>query len=304
MNKPFVSVVVDTISARENCGTTPLPDFVSACLAAIDAQTYPRELRETIVVVDDRFVSVDELRKRYPPVRWAVTPSVNYFANKNAGAALTSGQIVALIDADCVAAPDWLERLVSRFEPDVAAVAGYTRYAGRSLGALTFSVPDFGYVAGENEASGFNISNVALRREVLLEHPFDARIRRDGGCYLLFHQLRGAGARILYERRASVAHGVDRCGYIKKHFNRGYDSVSVYRLDDAAALRGTRLFRRLGGLALIAIAARRIVVDWIRLARLHRQMNVSLVALPYYAAVDVMTRLIELVGGLKAAVGQ
>jgi len=90
MNKPFVSVVVDTISARENCGTTPLPDFVSACLAAIDAQTYPRELRETIVVVDDRFVSVDELRKRYPSVRWAVTPSVNYFANKNAGAALTS----------------------------------------------------------------------------------------------------------------------------------------------------------------------------------------------------------------------
>jgi len=97
---------------------------------------------------------------------------------------------------------------------------------------------------------------------------------------------------------------VDRGGYIRKHFNRGYDGVSIYRLDEAAVLRGTRLFRRLGALALPPIAARRIIVDWIRLARLHRQMNVSLVALPYYAAVDVMTRLIELVGGLRAAIRQ
>jgi glycosyltransferase involved in cell wall biosynthesis len=306
MSQPFVSIVVETISARENCGTTPLPDFLSANLAAIDAQTYPRELRETIVVLDDGIApeTAAELRERYPSVEWAAAPAANYFANKNAGAAVAGGDIIALVDSDCVVAPDWIEMLVARFEPGVVAVAGYTRYTGHSLGARTFSVPDFGYVAGKDEASGFNLSNVAFRRSVLLAHPLDARIRRDGGCYSLFHRLRAEGARILYEGRAIVVHGVDRGGYIRKHFNRGYDGVSVYRLDETATLRGTRLFRRLGALALPPITARRIVVDWIRLVRLRRQMNISLLAVPYYAAVDVMTRLIELAGGLKAAVGR
>src|SRR5947208_13402715 len=124
--------------------------------------TYTISLHDALPILVDDGVAADaaeEIRRRYPSAKLTRAAAANYFANKNAGAAAASGEIIALVDADCVAAPDWLERLVSRFEPDMAAVAGYTRYAGRSLGALTFSVPDFGYVAGKNEASGFNLSN-------------------------------------------------------------------------------------------------------------------------------------------------
>jgi hypothetical protein len=139
---------------------------------------------------------------------------------------------------------------------------------------------------------------------VLLAHAFETRIRRDGGCYLLYHQLRAAGARIVYEPRAVVAHALDirGLGVVRKHFDRGYDGASVYRLDDRGVLRGTRLFRRLGGLALVGIVARRIVVDWIRLARERRQIGISPWALPYFGAVALGTRLIELAGGLKAVI--
>ena len=239
-------------------------------------------------------------------MKFVKSPASNYFAAKNAGAAAAAGDIVALLDADCVPADDWLEALLAPFEPGVAAVGGRTRYAGGSWAARTFSVPDFAYVlaGAEGSASGFVINNVAFRREVLLAHPFESRIRRDGGCYLLFHQLRAEGARVLIEPRAVVEHAPDvgGLGFARKHFKRGYDGVAVYRLDARGVLRGTRLLRRLGPAALLPITGRRIVADWLRLLRHRRQIGIPSLAVPYFGAVAVVTRFVELAGGLAAFV--
>jgi hypothetical protein len=219
---------------------------------------------------------------------------------------VSTGDIIALLDGDCQPAPDWLEALLAPFEPGVAAVGGCTRYTGSSWAAWTFSVPDFAYVLSDEKASasGFNINNLAFRRGVLLAHPFDTRIPRNGGCYFLFHQLRAEGAHVLYEHRAVVAHGLDirGLGFVRKHFDRGYDGVLVYDLDDGCVLRGTRLFRRVGAVALVAIGGRRIFVDWLRLLRHRRQIGIPIIALPYFGAVALGTRLIELTGGLTATI--
>jgi glycosyltransferase involved in cell wall biosynthesis len=308
MTRPLVSVVIETITARFDCAAGSLADSLAGTLDALDRQTYPQALIERIIVLDREVAEADaaEVCRRYPSVKFVSSLASNYFAAKNAGAAAAAGDIVALTDGDCVPVPDWVEALLAPLEPGVAAVAGRTRYGGKSWTARTFSIPNFAYnLAEENgAASGFNINNVAFRREVLLAYPFEARIRRDGGCYLLFHQLRADGACILYEPRAAVAHGLDIRGFgiARKLFNRGYDGVSVYRLDERGVLRGTRLFRRLGAAGLVAITCRRIVVDWLRMLRHRRQIGIPLVALPYFGAVAVMTRLIELAGGLKAVV--
>jgi glycosyltransferase involved in cell wall biosynthesis len=263
-------------------------------------------LIEPIVVIDHHVADADgaALRQRYPTVTFVSSAASNYFAAKNAGAEAAGGDVIALLDGDCDPAPDWLEMLLSRLEPGVAAVAGRTRYTGGSWVARTFSVPDFAYVLSDQAgaATGFNINNLAIRRTILLAHPFDARISRNGGCYFLFHQLRAAGKRIVYEPRATVAHGIDipGLGFVRKHFDRGYDGVTVYRLDSEGVLRGTPLFRRLGAVGLIAIIGRRICVDWARLLRHHRQIGVSALALPYFWIVAATTRLIELTGGLTA----
>jgi glycosyltransferase involved in cell wall biosynthesis len=308
MTRPLVSVVIETVTAREGGAAGPLADGLAGTLDALGRQTYPQELIERVVVIDGEVSDAEagELRRRYPSVKLVSSPASNYFAAKNAGAAAAAGDIVALLDADCVPAADWLETLLAPFRPGVAAVGGRTRYAGRSWASLTFSVPDFAYVLAEEGgvASGFVINNVAFRREVLLAHPFDARIRRDGGCYLLFHQLRADGARVLTEPHAVVEHALDAhgLGFARKHFRRGYDGVAVYRLDDRAVLRGTRLFRRLGPAALVVITGRRILVDWLRLLRHRRRIGVPAATLPYFGAVAVLTRLVELAGGLTAAV--
>lgn len=307
MSRPLVSVVVETITAREDCGTGALADDLAATLHALDAQSWPRESLETIVVVDAQ-VQADEraeLARRHAGVRIIASTASNYFDAKNAGAAASKGAFIALLDGDCEPAPDWIETLMARFGPDVAAVAGRTRYAGDSRAERIFSIPDFAYVLdeGDGRASGFNINNVLFRREILLAYPFDPRIARNGGCYLLFHQLRAAGATILYEPAAIVRHGNDisGLGFVRKHFDRGYDGVAVYRADERAVLRGTRLFRRLGPLALIGFLGRRVLLDWRRLLRHRRQIGVPAAALPFYWGVAAMLRLIELCGALAAS---
>jgi hypothetical protein len=143
-----------------------------------------------------------------------------------------------------------------------------------------------------------------IRRDVFVANPFEERIPRNGGCYLLYHRLRAAGHRIVYTPRAVVAHGVDVAGvgFVRKHFDRGYDGVAVYRYDSTNVLRGSRLARRLPGFALLPITVRRLALDWIRLVRTRDQAGIGTAALPYYALVMVVTRVIELVGGLVATV--
>jgi cellulose synthase/poly-beta-1,6-N-acetylglucosamine synthase-like glycosyltransferase len=307
---PLVSVVVETVTPRDEVVSDgPLAEELSGALAEMPRQTYPSDLIETIVVVDEGVPEAErqEIVRRFPSVRLVEAPAMNYFAAKNAGAAAAHGEIVALIDGDCVPAADWLERLVARFERGVDAVAGQSRYVGEALLWRTLSVPGLGYVLEDESgsATGFNLNSVAFRREVIREHPLDARIRRHGGCYLLYNQLRADGARIVYEPRARTVHGIDGLkglGAVRKHFGRGYDAVTVYRLDDRGVLRGTRPFRRFGGAALVAITANRILGDWRRLARRRHQIGFRPAALPYLALVIVPIRLLELAGSIAALV--
>ena len=297
-----VSVVVETVTAREDT-TGSLFQNLRPALEALARQTVAPD--EIIIVLDDQIGerAAEELRRSYPHAKFVSSKKSNYFDAKNAGAAAAAGDIVALLDSDCVPAPDWLELLLSRLVDGVDGVAGWTRYTGGSLIARTLSVSDFAFVLEQESgaSTGMNLNNVLFRREVLLQHPLDARIRRNGGCYFLFNQLRAAGKRVIYEHRARTMHGFSGAGaLLRKHFDRGYDGVTVYRLDDAGVLRGSRWFRRLGPLALAAITPRRIVVDWMRMARHRRQIGISALALPYYCAVVVGTRFLELAGGFVA----
>ena len=306
MSAPLISVVVETVTAREHGLGGTLADALSPALSALDQQSYPQASIELIVVVDDAVAQEDrdELRQRHPLVRIENAPACNYYQAKNSGAAAARGEWVALLDGDCAPAPDWLEWLASRRSTGVEAVAGRTRYAGGSWAERIFSVPDFANVLDEGggRASGFNLNNVLFRRDVLLANPLEARIARNGACFLLFHRLRAAGADIVYEPGAVVAHGNDVAGFgfLRKHFDRGYDSVTVLRLDEPPVLRGTRLFRRFGALALIGFAGRQIVRDAWRLVRHHRQIGIAPLAVPLYWGVTAALRLVALSGAMAA----
>ncbi len=118
---PLVSVIIPTCNRREKLAT---------CLESLAKQTYARY---EIIVVDD--CSTDDT------VAWLATfaashsgLSLRWFRNatnsganhsRNRGVIESTGAILAFIDSDCVARPDWIENLQKAFvEPDVAAVVG------------------------------------------------------------------------------------------------------------------------------------------------------------------------------------
>jgi hypothetical protein len=307
MTLPLVSVVLETVTPQASVEGGRLADRLAVPMAALVGQTYPQDLIEPIVVVGREVPEAEreEIARRYPHAVLARSAPAHYFDAKNQGAAAGSGEIVTFLDGDCTPEPDWLERLIERFDEEVTAVAGRVRYEDRGIVSRVLSIPDFGYVLTERDgqASGFNLGNVAFRRAALLANPLDSRIVRNGGCYNLFHQLRANGARILYEPNARVSHAMDfeGAGFLKKHWSRGYEGLKVYQLDDRGIFRGTRWYRRLGPLALVGLSARRILVDWARLARHRRQMGVSAAALPLYAALGAGLRLVELAGSVAAS---
>lgn len=307
MTFPLVSVVLETVTPQTSVEGGRLAERLAEPLAALARQTYPQDLIEPIVVVGAEVPAAEreEIARRYPNVVVATSEAGNYFDAKNKGAAAGSGEIVTFLDGDCTPRPDWLERLVERFETDVTAVAGCVRYEDKGLQSRMLSIPAFAYILTETDgqASGFNLGNCAFRRAAFLADALDTRIVRNGGCYELFHRLRAKGAKIVYAPDAHVSHALDYEGlsFFKKHWERGYEGLKVYRHDEGGVFRGSRWYRRLGPLALVALSGRRILVDWARLARHRRQMGFSLPALPAYALLGASLRLVELAGSVAAS---
>jgi glycosyltransferase involved in cell wall biosynthesis len=308
MSQVRASIVIETITVREHGARESVADQIAGAMNGVDRQSYPQELIERIIVVDDKIAPCEQelLRERYPGVRLVTSRSSNYFDAKNCGAAASSGEVVVLLDGDCVADRDWLMALLGRLKPGITAVTGKTRYARSSLTARIFSVTDFANVlaAPEGDATGIMLNNVAFVRQAILETPLDVRIPRNGGCYVLFHQLRAKGARIVYEPQAVVSHNpdVEHWGFVRKHFDRGYDGFVVYQLDDRRLFRGSPWVQRFGRMALIPLALRRTLLDWVRLARHRDQTGISSVSLPWFFIVAATVRMIELAGGLTARI--
>ena len=120
-NAPLVSVVVPTCNRRE---------IFERCVEALAGQTYPNY--EVIIVDDHSTDDTPEFLQRFTAdhpdlsIR-CLRNEANAGANpsRNRGIREAKGEFVAFEDSDCIAEPDWLERLMGGFTSDrVAAVVG------------------------------------------------------------------------------------------------------------------------------------------------------------------------------------
>ncbi|GAF92689.1 unnamed protein product, partial [marine sediment metagenome] len=118
---PLVSVVVPTRNRRE---------VLSRALEALARQTY--EPFEIIVVddgsTDDTPMLLARFAEQNPSLafRWLRNePQRGANPSRNRGVGEARGPFVAFVDDDCIAEPEWLERLLAGFLSDrVAAVTG------------------------------------------------------------------------------------------------------------------------------------------------------------------------------------
>jgi GT2 family glycosyltransferase len=105
MSQPFVSLITPTLDGRHH---------LELFLASVDAQAYPRELFEVIVVDNGSTDGTDEfLRTRWPDVRVVRNRDNAGFARaNNQGAEVARGRYLALLNNDLRLDRAWLETMV------------------------------------------------------------------------------------------------------------------------------------------------------------------------------------------------
>ncbi len=169
-SRDATSLSVSVVVPAFNCSSS-----VERLLESLFAQTYPRKYYEIIFVDDGSTDDTAEIA-RCALARWDGASRVLRKANggpasaRNVGLRAACTDVIAFIDADCVADADWLEAVVARLTPGAAGVGGPLR-----------SVSPPGWVSGYLDACQFYrqrsrhgivdyllTANAVFRREALL----------------------------------------------------------------------------------------------------------------------------------------
>jgi GT2 family glycosyltransferase len=175
-------------------------------LRALQRQTRPPD---EVVVVDNGPDAETEAVAREFGVRHVAEPRRGYGSARNRGLEEARGEVLYFLDDDCVAAPDWAERLYEAL--DRADLAGGSRVSGRTgLAARLEYLSTDGPVLSPKLRAGpvqhLSTSNLIFRREVVERvGRFDEKLAmcedRD-----FTARARDSGFRLRFEPAARVTH--------------------------------------------------------------------------------------------------
>jgi glycosyltransferase involved in cell wall biosynthesis len=231
--KPRVSIVVEWANTVYNGvpRAQALLDILGRQWDAMVARDYPPHLpaeakrylesldsRAEILVVSGSVVSVDEekeIRRRVPDcfdVSVHVGKALEYYALKNFGAELASGDILLFLDSDVHPDPGWLAHLLGSFaRAEIHAVSGQPYVAPTDVFAAAFAL---GWTYELPDESGrllpckkFYGNNLAFRTETFRRTGFPRLDRRTrGASSLLGRRLEALGHSVWLNCHSRVDH--------------------------------------------------------------------------------------------------
>lgn len=113
----FVSIIIPVFNDSQRLKT---------CLEALETQTYPQELYEIIVIDNNSEENIEEVVKQFNQAKITQEKRPGSYAARNKGISLAKGEIIVFTDADCIPAPEWLEKGVVNLlsNPNCGLVAG------------------------------------------------------------------------------------------------------------------------------------------------------------------------------------
>jgi glycosyltransferase involved in cell wall biosynthesis len=145
------SVVIPAYQAEATLGE---------CLAALDAQSLPRDRYEIIVVDDGSRDRTGEIARSRPGVRVVRQENRGAAAARNHGWRIATGTWIAFIDADCVPSRGWIAALLRAVRGNGSDAKPALGAAGKTLG-----------LGSATEAARFADLIGSLDAERYLAHP-------------------------------------------------------------------------------------------------------------------------------------
>jgi glycosyltransferase involved in cell wall biosynthesis len=120
LNRPLISVIVPHLNQ---------PGLLESCLASLDAQSLGRPAFEVLVVDNGSATLPEQIIARYPGTRLLCERQPGPGPARNTGVRSATGDVLAFIDADCRAHPDWLRNGLQFLQtaPDGTILGGDVR---------------------------------------------------------------------------------------------------------------------------------------------------------------------------------
>lgn len=179
---------------------------LSRCLEALAPQLGPGV--EAVVVDNGSAADLDPVRQAHPGIRLVIEAEQGAAAARNRGVAETSAPVLAFLDADCVPAPDWLERARAAAGPGTVVGGRIDLFdetapprSGAEAFEKVFAFRQRDYI----ERKGFSVTaNLVTTREVFeATGPFSPGLSEDmDWCF----RATGRGFRLIYDDRLAVSH--------------------------------------------------------------------------------------------------
>jgi glycosyltransferase involved in cell wall biosynthesis len=152
-------------------------ELIAAAIASLEGQTVPPH--EIVLVADYAPELEAEFKRRRPQLKvLANSEQQGLSGARNTGLAAAEGEVVAFLDDDAVAAPDWIERLGAAYADERVLGAGGAVHPNWSQGRPTWFPPEFDWVVGcthsgmpQRREAVRNLvgANMSFRRRALVE---------------------------------------------------------------------------------------------------------------------------------------
>ena len=202
------------------------PESLKECLDGLKRQLRaPDEVLVVFQETDDATLAFLHAREPWPALRMIRTQDRGVVRQYNAGLEASGGDVVAFIDDDAIARPDWLMRIERHFKADarLGGVGGrdYVVENGRPLegSAVKVGVIEwYGRIVGNHHLSVSDIKSVSIlkgvnmsfRRAAIGSARFDMDLRGSGAqtcCDMAFSlDVENQGWKLIYDPLIAVDH--------------------------------------------------------------------------------------------------
>jgi GT2 family glycosyltransferase len=180
--------------------------LIGQVIQALASQTVRSAIREVIVVGQDRYGLVPA-DARFVPTARPISPA----AARNLGARLAGGEYLLFLDADCIAAPDLVERMLARLRQGYAVVGASMIIEADNYWVLCDNLLSFASFLSQSPPGsraylpsfGFSISRALFNQVGGFDERFAGAAGEDVDLCL---RLREGGYSLYFDPAARVTH--------------------------------------------------------------------------------------------------
>ena len=163
-------------------------------------------------------------------------------ALKDYGVSVSSGEYVAVLEADCIPSSNWLRLLLAAVRTDDLAVSsGRTSYGFHSTYRRVMSLLDRSWddLGDSGETNMISNNGAVYRRSILERFPYPDAVTPFLSAHERNKRIRRAGHRFYYERNAVMIHAIGGWSFVRDfHRNKGHQAMESCARKSFAAIPG------------------------------------------------------------------